>query len=159
MTAEQRLAELGLTLPPEPRLPIGLEVPFEWVHVDGSLAHVSGHGAQNSDGSIAPPLGMVPIEVPLPLAQESARKAALSMLGSLQRTLGSLDRIEQWLTIDGFVNARPGYEFTTAVLNPFSELILDVFGAAGAHARTAMGVTATPMNLPVVAKATVRISA
>jgi enamine deaminase RidA (YjgF/YER057c/UK114 family) len=62
----------------------------------------------------------------------------------------SLDAVRAWLTVDGYVNASAGYAQTTAVLNPFSELILDVFGAEGAHARTAIGVQALPLNLPVV---------
>lgn len=76
------------------------------------------------------------------------------MFAALERAIGSLDAVQAWLTVDGYVNAAPGYTQTTAVLNPFSELLLDVFGAErGAHARTAIGVVALPLNLPVVIRA------
>jgi enamine deaminase RidA (YjgF/YER057c/UK114 family) len=70
-----------------------------------------------------------------------------------------LDRIEAWLSVTGFVRAEPGYAQTTAVLNRFSEVVLDVFGAAaGAHARTAIGVAALPLNLPVVGGAELHLA-
>lgn len=158
MAIEDRLQELGATLPDELKLPPGVEVPFQWVRVHNDRAFISGHGALNQDGTPAGPFGRVPSEVSLQEAQESARLAALATLGSLRTTLGDLDRIEAWLTVDGLVNADPGFAQTTAVLNPYSELLLDVFGAEVAnHARTAIGVTALPLNLPVVASAKIAI--
>lgn len=73
------------------------------------------------------------------------------MLASLRRTVNDLDRVRAWVVVNGFVNADPGYAQTTAVVNPISDLLLDVFGDVGRHARTAIGVAALPMNLPVVA--------
>ncbi len=95
--------------------------------------------------------GECPLRSPSKQAQDSARRAAVAMLASLQRALGSLDRIAAWISVSGFVNAEDGYPQTTAVLNPFSTLILEVFDPQiGAHARTAIGVRALPLNLPLV---------
>ncbi len=153
MTVEQRVAELGLEFPPEPLLLSGVRVPFEWVRVVGERCVLSGHGVLGPDGAPAGPFGRVPSEVPSEVAQQSARAAMLAMLGALRRTLGSLDRIRDWASLSGFVNADPGYLHTTAVLNPASDLLLEVFGENGRHARTAIGVAALPLNLPVVISA------
>lgn len=92
-------------------------------------------------------------------AQQSARLTGLAILAALKSALGDLDRITAWLTIDGFINADPGYSQTTLVLNPLSELILNVFGDdIGAHARTAIGVAAVPLNLPLVVAAELEVS-
>ncbi len=80
------------------------------------------------------------------------------MLGALRSTLGSLDRIRDWVMVSGFVNADPGYPQTTAVLNPVSDLLIEVFGVHGRHARTAIGVAALPLNLPVVMSAELLIA-
>lgn len=135
-----------------------MEIPFAWVRVQGTRAYVSGHGALAADGTPTGPFGKVPSEVSLEAAQESARLTALAVLSALKRTLGDLDKVAAWLTVNGFVNADPGYDRTTLVLNPFSELILDLFGLeVGAHARTAIGVAALPLNLPVVISAELEI--
>lgn len=159
MKIESRLETAGLILPAPIALPPGAEIPFDWARVRGNRAFVSGHGSLQADGSPAGPFGKVPTEVTLQEAQDSARLAALAMLASLKTALGDLDRVTAWLTISGHVNAEPGYAQTTAVVNPVSELIVDLYGAeAGAHARTAIGVTALPLNLPVVISAEVEIS-
>ena len=76
------------------------------------------------------------------------------MLTSVKRAIDELDRITAWVSVTGFVQAQPGYAQTTAVINGFSELVIDVFGdAIGQHARTAIGVVALPLNLPVVVAA------
>ena len=158
MEIERRLDELGIGLPAVARLPAGVEIPFAWVRVRGSRAHISGHGALGPDGSPAGPFGKVPSEVSLEEARESSRLAALAILSSLKNALGDLDRVAAWLTVSGHINADPGYNQTTAVINPVSELILDLYGAdAGAHARTAIGVAALPLNLPVVIAAEIEI--
>jgi enamine deaminase RidA (YjgF/YER057c/UK114 family) len=160
MPADDRLRELGLTLPDAMRLPPGLSVPFQWVRVRGDRAYISGHGALSADGSPAGPFGKVPSEVPLEAAQESARLATLAIFASLKRELGFLDRVTAWLSVQGFVNADAAYAQTTAVVNPFSELVVSVYGPeVGAHARTAIGVAALPLNLPVVIAAEVEIAA
>ena len=159
MEVEQRLEAMGLRLPDSMKLPPGVKIPFAWVRVRGNRAFVSGHGALQPDGSPAGPFGKVPAEVSLEQAQESARLATLSMLSSLKAELGDLDRVAAWLMVNGFVNAEPGFPHTTAVMNPLSDLIVDLYGAeAGAHARTAIGVATVPLNLPVVIAAEVEIA-
>jgi len=159
MDVERRLDELGLTLPAPGALPPEVQIPFAWVRVRGDRAFVSGHGALAANGSPAVPFGKVPSEVTLEEAQSSARLATLAILASLKATLGDLDRVTAWLMVNGYVNAEPGYPQTTAVMNPFSELIIDLYGTdTGSHARTAIGVATVPPNLPVVISAEVEIA-
>lgn len=159
MSAEEHIADRGHVLPQEPQLPPGVAIPFQWVRVVGDRCLISGHGALDAQGAPTGPFGRVPSEVSLEEAQVSAKAAALASLAALRRAVGSLDRIQAWLVVNGYVNADDGYPQTTAVLNPVSELILDVFGPdVGAHARTAIGVSALPMNLPVVFSAEVLLS-
>jgi enamine deaminase RidA (YjgF/YER057c/UK114 family) len=155
---EQRVANLGLQLPPEPLLPPGVRIPFDWVRVVGDRCVLSGHGALAADGAPAGPFGRVPSEVALEDAQQSARAAVLAMLGALRRALESLDWVRDWVVLNGFINADPGYPQTTAVLNPASDLLLEVFGEHGRHARSAIGVAALPLNLPVILSAELLIS-
>lgn len=158
MSAEARLRELNLALPAPPSMPSGVATTFSWVRVAGSRVLISGHGAQQSDGSPEGPFGRVPDVVTLEQACASARSAALSVIGSVRHAIGDLDRIEAWLTVSGFVNATPGYARTTAVINAFSEVVLDVFGEdIGSHARTAIGVSALPLDLPVVVAAELQL--
>ena len=156
---DARLGELGLTLPPSPKMPPGVTISFQWVRILGSRAFVSGHGPLAPDGAPSGPFGKVPSEVSLEAAEASARLTALAVIAALRNAIGDLDRIAGWTTVTGFVNADPGFAQTTAVLNPFSDLILQVFGPdIGAHARTAIGVAALPLNLPVVVAAEVELA-
>jgi hypothetical protein len=157
---EARLAGRGLVMPPEPKLPPGVTIPFQWARVRGRRAFLSGHGALSPDGAPLGPFGSVPSEVSLEQAQASACSALLSMLASLRRAIGDLDNVAAWLTVNGFVNADPGYTQTTLVMNPVSELLLELYGPdSGSHARIAPGVAGLPFNLPVVIAAEVEISA
>ena len=152
--------DLGLVLPGATKLPPGVTIPFEWVRVYASRAYVSGHGPLAEDGTPAGPFGKVPSEVSLDEAQQSARLTALAVLASLRSAIGDLDRIAAWTMVNGFVNADPGYAQTTLVLNPFSDLLLAVFGPeVGSHARTAIGVATVPLNLPLVVSAEVELRA
>jgi enamine deaminase RidA (YjgF/YER057c/UK114 family) len=155
---EARLAELGITLPAPLTLPPGMALPFPWVNVRGDRAYISGHGPQESDGAGAGPFGAVGGSVSVEQAYGSARKVALSMLGSLKRELGDLDRITGWCRVHGMINCVPSFTQTPAVMNGFTDLILDVFGAEiGRHARTAVGVNGLPMDFPVEIEAEVTI--
>ncbi|MCQ4120545.1 RidA family protein [Rhodococcus tibetensis] len=154
MGAESRIRELGLVLPVAAQLPPGMVLPFSWIRVRERRVLVSGHGPLAEDGSPSGPFGAVPAEVSLDEARESARLTALAVCAGIRRAVGDLDRIGAWLTVSGFVNAVPGYPQTTAVLNGFSETILDIFGPdIGDHARTAIGASALPLNLPVIVAA------
>lgn len=158
MGAEARLRELGLVLPPEVRLPAGAVLPFAMVRVVGTRAVISGHGPQAPDGTLAGPLGKVGGEVSSDQAHDSARLVALSMLGSLRRELGDLDRISAWVRVHDMVNAAPGFIGLPGVINGFSALILDVFGPdVGQHARSAVGLAELPWNIPVEVEAEVLI--
>ncbi len=156
---DARVVELGIVIPGPLKLPAGMVLPFPWINVRGDRAFISGHGPQESDGSAAGPFGAVGDGVSLEEAQESARKVALSMLGSLVRELGSLNRITGWCRVHGMVNCAPRFSSTPAVMNGFTKLIIDVFGpSVGSHARTAVGVNGLPFNFPVEIEAEVMIS-
>ncbi|MDQ0074325.1 enamine deaminase RidA (YjgF/YER057c/UK114 family) [Variovorax boronicumulans] len=146
----QRLAALGLVLPPAVTPPPGVVLPFQFVRLIGRRAIVSGHGPLNADGSIASPLGKLGREVTVEQGYAAARLTALAMLGSLQRALGDLDRITAWTRVFGMVASAPGFDKQPAVINGFSDLILDLFGPdIGAHARSAVGMAELPFNIPV----------
>ena len=157
MQVEAKLEELGLALPEVAKTP-GVELPFSWVRVRGNRAYVSGHGPQNPDGSLAGPWGKVGAEVSLEEGYRAARLAALSVLSSLKRELGDLDRVTAWLRVFGMVNAAPGFTQTTRVINGFSDLILELYGPeVGRHARAAVGMAELPFGIPVVIEAEVEI--
>jgi enamine deaminase RidA (YjgF/YER057c/UK114 family) len=155
---EARLQTLGLVLPAPLQLPPGVVLPFPWVRVCGNRAYVSGHAAQNPDGSLAPPLGKVGLGVSPEQAQALARLTALSILGSLKRELGDLDRVTAWLRVFGMVNSAPGFKYQPLVINGFSNLILEVYGPErGRHARSAVGMAELPLGIPVEIEAEVEI--
>jgi len=158
MSIEARLRELGLVLPEPFRGPAGARYPFSWVRVRGDRAYVSGHLPLNPDGTLANPLGKVGQEVSLEQGAQAARLAALSMLGSLQRELGDLDRVTAWLRVLGMVNVAPGFNQISGVVNGFSELIVQVFGPErGTHSRSAVGMAELPFSVPVEIEAEVEI--
>ena len=147
---EERLKALGLSLPEPLRPPGDLVLPYTMVHVVGRHALISGHGPQNADGSIARPLGKVGRELTLEEGYAAARLVGLSMLGSLKRALGDLDRIAGWGRTFGMVNSAPGFNRQPSVINGFSDLILELFGPeAGAHSRSAVGMAELPFDIPV----------
>ena len=157
---EERLAARGLILPPPVQPPPGVVLPFAFVRIVGRRALISGHGPQAPDGSIAPPFGKVGAEVTPAQGYTAARLTALSILGSLRRALGDLDRIAAWGRVFGMVNAAPGFDRLPGVINGFSDLILDVFGPdTGAHSRSAVGLAELPFGLPVEIEAEVELLA
>jgi enamine deaminase RidA (YjgF/YER057c/UK114 family) len=88
----------------------------------------------------------------------AARLTALSILGSLRRALGDLDRVTAWVRVLGMVNSAPGFNRQPAVINGFSELILQLYGpGVGAHARSAVGMAELPFDIPVEIEAEVKI--
>jgi enamine deaminase RidA (YjgF/YER057c/UK114 family) len=155
---EARLAELGLTLPPPVKPPPGVGLPFRFVRVLGDRAVISGHSPQAADGSIAGPFGKLGRELDVEQGYQAARLTALSMLGSLKRELGDLDRVTHWLRVFGMVNSAPGFNKQPAVINGFSDLILHLWGDdAGAHARSAVGMAELPFDIPVEVEVEVEI--
>ena len=147
---EQRLQALGLTLPAPLKLAPAAALPFPWVRVVASRVLISGHGPTNADGTLALPLGKVGAELTPEQGYAAARKAGLAILGSLQRELGDLDRISAWVRVFGMVNSAPGFNRQPSVINGFTDLIIEVFGAdKGAHARSAVGMAELPFDIPV----------
>jgi enamine deaminase RidA (YjgF/YER057c/UK114 family) len=153
---EDRLGEMGLALPAPAAAPPGVRLPFEFVRVHGDLAYVSGHGPLDGDRVLY--TGRVGAEVSVEQAYEAARATGLSMLASLKRELGDLDRVTGWLKALGFVSCAEGFNATPAVINGFSDLILAVWGDAGRHARSAIGAGELPFGMPVEVEAVVRLA-
>ena len=135
-------------MPPQLTMP-GVKLPCDSVRVLGERAVVCGHGAQGPDGQLVGPFGKVGGEVSVEEGYAAARGVALSMIASLQRALGDLDRITAWVKLLGMVNSAPDFDRQPAVINGASDLIIEVFGDAGRHARSAVGVAALPWRIPV----------
>ncbi len=150
MEIEGRLDEMGLILPPAVKAPPGVVLPFSFVRIHAGIAYISGHGPQKADGTVAGPLGKVGADVTVEQGYEAAKLVALSMLGSLKRALGDLDRVSAWLRLHGMVNCAPDFAQQPAVINGCSDLILALYGPdRGAHARSAVGMGSLPFNMAV----------
>jgi enamine deaminase RidA (YjgF/YER057c/UK114 family) len=155
---EAKLREMGLELPEPFKVPEGVRLPFSWVRIQGKRAFISGHGPQDTDGSFAPPLGKVGKDLTIEEGYASARKVALSMLGTLKRELGDLDRVANWLRVFGMVNSAPGFDQQPRVINGFSDLIIELYGPErGGHARSAVGMAELPFGFPVEIEAEIEI--
>jgi enamine deaminase RidA (YjgF/YER057c/UK114 family) len=135
--------------------PAGVRLPFATVRVHGGLAYVSGHGPVDGDRVLF--TGRVGAEVSPEQAYAAARATGLSMLTSLQRELGDLDRVAAWLKVLGFVRCAEGFDATPAVVNGFSDLILELWGDAGRHARSAIGAGELPFGMPVEVEAVIAL--
>lgn len=147
---EDKIARLGLILPAALRMPEGVVLPFPFVNIRGSRVFISGHGPQETDGAVAGPFGQLGTDISVKQGYELARMVALSILASLKRELAELDRIAHWDKALGMVNSAPGFHQQPAVINGFSDLILEVFGPdKGRHARSAVGMAALPFNIAV----------
>ena len=152
-----RLSELGLELPDPFAPPPGVEFPFELVRTSGELAYVSGHLPVN--GSEVLVTGRVGNDLDLEQGYEAARLTALSVFASLAQDLGDLDRVTGWLKVLGLVQCAPGFDKPPAVINGFSDLLLEVWGPdGGRHARSAIGAGQLPFDVPVEVEAIVEIS-
>ena len=151
MKIEGRLQELGLSLP-APLVPPGN---FALVTVHGDLAFVAGHGP--FDGSTQLAEGLVGRDLTLEQAYDAARLTALSILASLKRELGNLDRVTRWLRAVGYVHCAPAFADNAKVVNGFSDLIVELWGDAGRHARSAPGQGPSPLNVPIIVDAIVAV--
>lgn len=144
MSAEARLTELKLELPPAPK-PMGVYKP---VVVVDKLVYVSGHGPLQADGTLM--VGRVGQDVDQQFGYNAARQTGLAILASLRGALGSLDRIGRLVKTLGMVNAAPDFQQHPAVINGYSELMADVFGKDnGVGARSAVGMGSLPGNIAV----------
>jgi enamine deaminase RidA (YjgF/YER057c/UK114 family) len=153
---EDRLASLGLALPAPPAAPPGARLPFALVRVQGDLAYASGHGPFDGDRQLV--TGRVGGDVSVEQGYDAARATGLSMLASLKQELGDLDRVSAWIKALGFVNCAEGFNNTPAVINGFTDLIVELWGDAGRHARSAIGSGELPFGIPVEVEAIVALS-
>ena len=144
MTAEARIKELGLVLPPPPK-PMGNYVPGVRV---GSLLFLSGHGPSRTEGQPMP-RGKVGRELSAEDGYKAARDVGLNLLGSTRALLGSLDKVKRVVKVLGMVNSADGFGDQPKVMNGFSDLMVEVFGENGRHARSAVGMAELPAGIPV----------
>lgn len=143
MSAEDRLASLGIELPIPPK-PMAAYVTFARA---GSLVYTSGHGPQRPDGTLV--IGKLGSDLTVEDGTEAARLTAIGLMATLRAELGSLDRIKRIVKVFGMVNCDPGFTDQPAVINGCSELLGEVFGETGRHARSAVGVASLPMGMAV----------
>ena len=146
---KERLAALGLKLPPPMRL---AKQRFETVRIAGDRVCLAGHLPIGEGGKVAGPRGKVGAEVSVEDAGQSARQVALAMIASLDAAGVDLDRVV-WRKAFGMVNAAPGFDSLPAVINGFSDVLLEVFGERGRHSRSAVGVAELPFGAPVEVEA------
>jgi enamine deaminase RidA (YjgF/YER057c/UK114 family) len=153
MSIDQRLAELGITLP-QPAAPVAAYVP---VVIAGGLAFVSGQVCLDENGRMI--VGKLGDDADIALGQKAARACGLMILAQLKAALGSLDRVERIVKLGVFVNCTADFHDQPKVGNGASELMQDVFGEAGRHARAAVGAPALPMGVAVEVDAVVAVKA
>ena len=148
----ERLRELGIELPavfPPAGNYVGCVV-------DNGLVYVGGHGPVAGPNVIA---GKVGSTLTLDEGRTAARMTALSILATLQAELGDLDRIERILKVFGMVNVAPGFNQTPAVIDGCSDLLVEVFGDAGRHTRSAVGLAELPFDIAVEIELIARVRA
>lgn len=143
MKAHQRLLELGIELPPAPK-PVGAYVPAV---LAGELLFTAGQVPLRE--GVLTAIGAVPSEVSLADAQQAARQAAMNALAAAHAVLGSLDRVEQVVRVNVFVNSAAGFTEQAKVANAASELMVEIFGEQGRHTRCAIGAAELPLDAPV----------
>jgi enamine deaminase RidA (YjgF/YER057c/UK114 family) len=147
---DQRLEELGITLPPV-FPPAGN---YLGCVVDGGMVHVGGHGPIDGGNIIR---GKVGADLALDEGRQAARMTALSILATLRAELGDLDRIARIVKVFGMVNVAPGFNQTPAVIDGCSDLLVEVFGDAGRHTRSAVGLAELPFDIAVKIELTARL--
>ena len=151
MNIDARLAELGLTLP-QPAAPVAAYVPAVQI---GGMLHVSGQISFAEDGSLIK--GRLGDDMDVAAGMAAAKRCGVMLLAQLKAALGSLDRVERVVKLGVFVNSNPGFIDQPKVANGASELMVDVFGEAGRHARSAVGVAALPLGVAVEVDAIVAV--
>ena len=140
---EARLASLGIALPAAPN-PVANYVPSV---IAGNLLFISGQISKAADGSIAQ--GRLGAELNIAQGSAAARLCALNLLAQAKAAVGELDRIAHVVKLTGFVNASPDFTDHPQVMNGASDLMVEVFGDKGRHARAAVGVSSLPMGCAV----------
>jgi len=152
MSAEQKLNELGLTLPQPPK-PVANYVPAVKT---GNLLFVSGHAPYN-DGKTKIS-GKVGRELTIEEGYQTARNVALNCLASVKDTVGDLNKVKRVVKLLGMVNCTEDFKDSPKVINGCSDLLVTIFGEAGKHARSAVGMQALPNQIPVEIEMILEIS-
>ena len=140
---EAHLKELGITLI-KPAAPVANYVNAVRV---GNMLYLSGHGPDKADGGLV--TGKVGVDLTLEQAKDAARMAGISLLSSIKAEIGNLNKVKRIVKVLGMVNAIPTFDKQPQVINGFSDLMVEVFGENGRHARAAVGVGSLPSNSPV----------
>ena len=153
MSIDNRLAELGITLP-QPAAPVAAYVPTV---EHGGLLHISGQISVGEDGNLM--LGRLGEDMNLERGTEAARRCGIMLLAQIKAALGSLDRVERIVKLGVFVNSAPSFTDQPKVANGASELMQQVFGECGRHARSAVGVVVLPLGVAVEVDAIVAVKA
>lgn len=144
MSAETRIRKLGLSLPQPPK-PGGNYIPGVRV---GNLLYLSGHGPSRVDG-VPAARGKVGRDLSVEEASKVARDVGINLLGTARSLLGSLDKVKRVVKVLGMVNSAEGFVDQPKVINGFSDLMVEVFGENGRHARSAVGMAELPSGIPV----------
>ena len=141
--AEKRIAELGIELikpsPPTASFVKAVKV--------GNMVYLSGHGPDRPDGTKV--IGKLGSELTTEQGKEAARLVGISLLSSLKSEIGDLNKVNRVVKVLGMVNAIPGFEAHSQVMNGFSDLMVEIFGENGKHARSSVGMSSLPGNIPV----------
>jgi enamine deaminase RidA (YjgF/YER057c/UK114 family) len=148
----KRLAELGITLP-KPPAPVASYVPTV---ITGNLIFISGQVCFDDKGQMI--VGKVGADINLDMARIAARSCALNAIAHLNAALGDLDRVKRCVKVVGFVNAVPDFRDHPKVINGASDFIVEVFGEAGRHARSAVGAGSLPLGTAVEVETIFEIS-
>jgi enamine deaminase RidA (YjgF/YER057c/UK114 family) len=143
MSPEEKLKDLGITLPPAPK-PGGNYLPYRRSGNLLILAGVISFGPDDTQWT-----GQIGAERTLEEGYAAARQCGLNVLATIRDAVGSLDQVKQLLYVSGYVNAIPNYGQSPSVINGASDLFVDVFGDAGRHARAAVSVAGLPKNATV----------
>ena len=143
MNAEQKLKEMGIVLPESPK-PLANYVRAVRT---GNLLFVSGHGPYNDGKAIL--VGKLGKDVTIEEGYKTARNVAVNCLSSIRASLGSLDKVKRVVKLLGMVNCTEDFKDQPKVMNGASDLLVEVFGEAGRHARSAVGMQALPNQIPV----------
>jgi len=152
MQVEARLKEMGIKLPPAVT-PVANYVPAVR---SGNLVFLSGHGPFKEDGSLI--TGKVGSELTTEQGYEAARRVAIGLLGSLKAEIGDLEKVIRVVKLLGLVNCTSDFADPPKVINGASDFLVEVFGAKGKHARSAVGTNALPMNIAVEIEMIVEIT-
>jgi enamine deaminase RidA (YjgF/YER057c/UK114 family) len=151
VTPEKKLSELGLTLP-EPSTPVANYVPYRWA---GDLLYISGQGPKRPDGTYR--AGRLGKTTGIEEGYAEARLTGLQLLAVARSAIGDLSRIESVVKLLGMVNAEPEFRDHPKVINGCSDLLVEVLGDAGRHARSAVGMASLPNGMMVEIEAILKI--